>query len=459
MTLLALSRYVSFHARGDAVFAWHGLTGDVAEMSRDVLALLLAFDPPADEALVAAAPPEGLSKDQVQEFSGVLRSRRFLVHAGAGGRHPDEMSPLLAGVPRIPRATVYQHAGDAVTLYTRAGEALPLDPVTARLFLRCDGEKTLGQVLGDAGPQALPDFLRLARADVAAIKILAKPVSQGGVQLNPAAESTMPYPALPDARAYAKGGAAPTPKAEDEVTLASLFAAPHKSLGGKTWAQAIADELARRGAFNEVRGRSPRVLALGIDLAEALRKHAPEVEVSSSIARLSEGEAFDAVVASEIALQLGFSEGRNTGALALVRDAAAALAPGGVLLVADFGDPKDPASATSIRFADLQAEATERGLGARVVPLAEAVSLDTAELALSTTKASFPALRALFAAHGLDLTRRAWLRSEVEKLAEGKLDLATVHGLQWAPLSERALGLSPRQFWALVASKPARTLH
>ena len=459
MTLLALSRYVSFHARGDAVFAWHGLTGDVAEMSRDVLALLLAFDPPADEALVIATPPEGLGKEQVQEFSGILRSRRFLVMAGSGGRHPDEMSPLLAGVPRIPRATVYQRSGDRITVYTRAGEALLLDPVTAQLFVRCDGEKTLGQVLSDKGAQALPDLLRLARADVAALKILAKPVSQGGGQLNPAAESTMPYPELPDARTYAKGGAAPPPRTEDEATFASLFASPHKSLGGKTYAQALADELVRRDAFKEVRGRKPRVLALGVDLGEALRRHQPDVEIASSIARISESEAFDAVVANEIALQLGFSDGRNAGAIALVRDGAAALSPGGVLFVADFGDPKDPASATSIRFADLQAEATVRGLSARVVPLAEAVSLDTAELALSTTKASFPALKALFAAHGLNLTRRAWLRSEIEKLAEGKLDLATVHGLQWAPLSERTLGLATKQFWCLVAIKKDRVLH
>ena len=113
----------------------------------------------------------------------------------------------------------------------------------------------------------------------------------------------------------------------------------------------------------------------------------------------------------------------------------------------------------SVRFADLQAEATARGLGARVLPLAEVIGLDLNDLALSTTKASFPALRALFAAHGLDLKKRAWLRSEIEKLAEGKLDLSTVHGLQWAPLSERALGLQPRQFWALVATKPDRVLH
>ncbi len=456
VTLLALSRYVSFHARGDAVFAWHGLTGDVAEMSRDVLALLLAFDPPADEGQVA---PEGLTKDQVQEFCGVLRSRRFLVHAGAGGQRPDEMSPLLAGIPRIPRVAVWEEAPDGITLYTRSGEALKLAPVTAELFSRCNGERSLGQVLGDAGPQALPDLLRLARADVAGLKILAKPASQGGVQLNPAAESTMPYPELADARAYAKGASTPQPKAEDETTFASLFAQPHKCLGNRSYAQAVADELSRRGAFKEVRGREARALSLGIDLGEALRKHVPGVKVEANIALLHESEAFDAIVASEIGLQLGFSDGKNSGAIALVRDAASALAPGGVLFVADFGDPKAEATPQSIRFADLQAEATRLDLGARVVPLIEAISLDANDLALSTTKASFPALRALFAAHGLDLARRAWLRSEIEKLAEGKLDLTRVHGLQWAPLSERALGLSPKQFWALVAQKPERVLH
>src|SRR5437868_11927046 len=87
VTLVALSRYVSFHARGDAAFAWHGLTGDVAEMSRDVLALLLSFDPPREE---SGDPPAGLEKDQAQEFTGTLRARRFLVQAGSSGARPDE---------------------------------------------------------------------------------------------------------------------------------------------------------------------------------------------------------------------------------------------------------------------------------------------------------------------------------------------------------------------------------
>ena len=439
VTLIALSRYISFHARGDAAFAWHGLTGDVAEMSRDVLSLLLAFDPPAEDAGVQI---EGLSKDQVSEFASILRSRRFLLQAGAGGRHPDEISPLLAGIPRVPRATVFERTPEGIVIYTRAGEALKLDPTTSELFARCDGEKSLGQVLGDKGPQALPPLLRLAKADVAALKILAKPASQGGVQLNPAAESTMPYPELSDPKAYAAGGPAPAMPADPEPTFASLFSEPHPALKGRTYGQAMMDELRRRGAGKQV-------LSLGLDLPGAER----------DVAKLKAPETYDSIVVNEVALDFGFADGKNSGALGLVRDAAAALRPGGVLILADFGDPKADATAQSIKFADLQAEAAAQGLGARVVPLWEVLGLDVNDLALMTTKASFPALKALFAAHGLDLKRRAWLRHEIEKLAEGTLDLSTVHGLQWAPLSERALGLSPRQFWALVATKPERVLH
>src|SRR4051812_40453260 len=203
VAVLALSEHLSFHARGDAAFVWHGLTGDVAEMSRDVLALLLSFDPARDE---EQPGPEGLSVDQIQGFTATLRARRYLVQVTAQGR-PDEMSTLLPGFPRVPRGAVFERdAAERVTIYTRDGSALELDPMTSRLFLRCDGERTLGQVLGDAGPGALGALLRLARADVAALKVLARTVSQGGVHLNPAAESTMPYPAIPDPRAYAAGG-------------------------------------------------------------------------------------------------------------------------------------------------------------------------------------------------------------------------------------------------------------
>src|SRR5205085_3503554 len=148
VTVLALSQYLSFHAHGDAAFVWHGLTGDVAEMSRDVLALLLSFDPPRDE---QEDPPAGLSREQAEEYAGILRARRFLVQT-SGQRRPDEMSPLLAGFPRVPRGAVFERNGKGVIVYTRAGTALPLEEMTSRLLLRCDGARSLGQGLGDDGP-------------------------------------------------------------------------------------------------------------------------------------------------------------------------------------------------------------------------------------------------------------------------------------------------------------------
>ena len=84
MALLALSRHLTVHARGDAAFVWHGLTGDVAEMSRDVLALLLCFSPAAEENVVAKAPPAGLTKQLVEEFVPILRARRMLVLSPSG---------------------------------------------------------------------------------------------------------------------------------------------------------------------------------------------------------------------------------------------------------------------------------------------------------------------------------------------------------------------------------------
>jgi hypothetical protein len=480
MALLAMSRHLSFHARGDAAFVWHGLTGDVAEMSRDVLALLLAFDPRADEAKLKEAPPAGLSREQVEEFVPVLRSRRFIVTAGQGGQTVDEYSPLLAGYPRVPRNAVFHRGADRVTVYGR-GTPMELNARTAGLFLRCDGERTLGQVLGDAGPAALPPLLRLARADVAALKVLAKAVSHGGVALNPAAESTMPYPELADPKAYAAGD---PPQAggsdrdvagpdEHEITLAHLFRAPHPALKGRSFGSALADGLLRRGALQHVKGRPARVLVdgggpgdLAAALCEALSRSAPVARRDEPLPAAE--ESLDLIVSNETAgsLEIGAEGDRiiNQGALQLVRDAAAALAPGGTLAVSEIGDPTaDPVRGDrgewSVRFADLQQEAARLGLRAQLMPLSEVLSLDGAPQALSTTRASFGALRALFAAHGLQLTRRAWLRSEIEELCAGKLDLSEVHGLQWAPLGERTLGLSPRQFWVLLAHKPERVLH
>jgi hypothetical protein len=313
---------------------------------------------------------------------------------------------------------------------------------------------------------------------VAAVKILAKAVSQGGVALNPAAESTMPYPELADVRAFAAGGREQAagdvaPPEEHEATLAHLFRAPHPALKGLSYGSALANGLLRRGALQHVKGRPARVLVdgggpgeLAAALCDALSRSGPVARADAPLPRPD--ESLDLVVSNETAggLPTAADGGRivNRGALQLVRDAAAALAPGGTLMVSELGDPKaDPVRSDrgdwSVRFSDLQSEATRLGLRAQVLQLSDMLSLDGAPQALSTTRASFAALRALFSAHGLELTRRAWLRTEIEEMCAGKLDLSEVHGLQWAPLAERTMGLSPRQYWVLLAHKPERVLH
>ncbi len=503
----ALSRHLSFHARGDDAYVWHGLTGDVAQMSRDVLALLLAFETPRDPQVVMAAPPAGLAPNLAEEFVTTLRARRYLVTAGV-----DETTSLLIGIPYVPRGAVFQRrvredGAVAITVFGR-GAPLALDPRTAALFDRCDGVRTLGQVLGDAGPSALPDLLRLAKADFAALKILAKAITKGGLSLQPAAESTMPYPELPDARAFADGKAAPGADPSDlaryhrqhiddapaqfeekETTLSHLFREPHAALKGRTFGAALADGLRERGA------RPGRLLEVGGGLgyvgaelrAAFASTKAVNVDLSSALASAQRGRGLtvaigdarqlpvangsvDLIVANEMAGDLGTGPAAhdasilvNHGAKQLVREAAAALAPGGMLYVSEFGElTADPVKSDhldhdewSIRFIDLQEEAKAAGLQAKVVSVPEIIGLDGDAQALSTTRASFGALRALFAARGLALGKRAWLRTEVEALAAGKLDLGEVHGLLWAPLGERTMGLSPRQFWALVATKPS----
>ena len=522
MLPFALSKHLSFHARGDDAFVWHGLTGDVAQMSRDVLALLFAFDPEADPKVVMAEPPAGLSPSMAEEFITTLRARRYLVSAGV-----EETASLLIGIPYVPRSAVFLRqerpgAPNLIRIWGRNGEVV-LDEKTAALFDRCNGERTLGQVLGDAGPSAILPLLRLAKADVAAIKILAKAVSKGGLTLQPAAESTMPYPEIADPKAFAAGGAGPGVEAGDlrayhqshvaggdaqfdqkETTLSHLFREPHVGLKGRSFGAALAAGLLDRGALAKASDRPAVLVEVGgglgfvgaavkaaiessgkaaagvrsshLDLSPALQRaqRARGLKAARGDARLLPVKAgsVDLLIANEMAGSLGTSaQGTNAdgtprmvndGALQLVREAAAALAPGGTLYLSEFGElTADPVRGDhldheewSIRFVDLQDEAKRCGLDARVVSVPELLGLDGDALALTTTRASYPALRDLFAAHGVQLTKRAWLRTEIEALCAGKLDLKEVHGLLWAPLTERTMGLSPRQFWALVALKP-----
>jgi SAM-dependent methyltransferase len=480
--LLVRSRHLSFHARGEAVFVWHGLVGDVAEMSVDVMRLILAYDKPADPELVAAAGTAGLGSVDAHNFTELLRRRGFLVEEGT-----NEVARLLDHYPLVPRLAVYEKSGDEVVVYTRTGE-VRLDAELSRFYLRSDGKRRLRDLLDERVARA-PEFLRLCRADAAALKLLPEIDARP-----PWAESTMPFPeidpyvpALPplDLRRYHLEDieGADEQFEERETTLSHLLRVAHPSLQGKTFGQALGDALLARGARREARvlevgggtglvgvalrsalaARSYAVLDLAPALSRAQRSRGLEA-VRADARRLPvRSGAVDIMIANEMAGDLGTEGGVNVGAVELVDEAARVLAPGGLLYLSEFGSPEGAPVLSShldhdehsLRFSDLRAEAEAHGLTASVERLPVLLGMRGETEGLVTTRASFAALRRLFAAHGATLDKRAWTREAVESLAvAADLDLSRVHGLSWAPAGERMMGLRPFDFWALVAKKP-----
>ncbi|MSP61185.1 MAG: methyltransferase domain-containing protein [Myxococcales bacterium] len=492
MPHLRLSRSLSWHARDEAAFSWHRLTGDVCEMSRDVVALCLAFAEPSEVDAVCAARPGGLEPDQARQFCTILRERLILEELD---RPIEEVeAELAARRPYTPKLAVYQRRGADAVVYGRAGGVLVEG--AARFLDAADGSRPLGEL---APPERWPALLRLCAADLAALKLL--PPGRG---LPRWSDSTMPWPeAAPEALA---GGARPAVGAADpsdlpgyhekigdaalqfdevETTLSHLFREPHPSLGGATFGARLAAALIARGAPPT----AARVLEVGGGLGFVGRalSHAlaPRsyvvVDRSPSLARAQRARgllsvvgdashlpvadrAVDLVISNEMAGDLATLAGVNSGALELVDECARVLAPGGVAYLSEFGHPTRPPVRSehldhdehSLRFEDLRARAVARGLAAELIPLPELIGLDRTAPALVTTRASFAALRALFAAHGKALAKRAWLRDEFSAALRGAaIDPESLHGIVTAPIGERTMGLKPDEFWALIARQPS----
>jgi SAM-dependent methyltransferase len=481
---LRLSRQLSWHARGEAAYSWDRRSGDVCEMSRDVVALCLAFEGGAARDPVCDERPGGIDPGQARQFCAILVERGIL-EADA------EDDPLALGRrrPYVPKLAIWERVGEDAIVYGRASRVRRVGG--ARFLDGADGSRPLSEL---APESEWAEWTRLCEADLAALKLL-----PDGAGIPRWAESTMPWPEV-EPRALADGKPVPRdPHAladyhqtiadaerqfeEIETTLSHLFRAPHRSLGGQTFGQRLAHGLIAGGVAAtgarvvEVGGglgwvgrelsqtlapRSYLVVDRSPELARAQRRRGLTSVVGDAAALPIADGAVDLLISNEMAGDLGTDGGKNVGALALVDEIARVLAPGGLAYVSEFGHPTAAPTRSdhldhdeySIRFDDLKERAIARGLGAEVVALPSLIGLDGSALALVTTRASFAALRALFRAHGGDLEKRAWLIDELAAHARAiGLDLATVHGVASAPIGERTMGLVPNEFWALIAKK------
>ncbi len=479
-----LARDLSWHARGEAVFSWHRRTGDVCEMSRDVLALCLAFSDWAEVDAVCAHPPMGLAPTQARDFCRVLAERRILVESEAG---EEDLSRLR---PYAPRLAIYERDGEDAVVYGRQATVRLAGGAT--LLAAADGTRSLEAV---APRERRRELLRLCEADLAALKLLPP-----GAGVPPWAESTMPWPevdprALVDATAPARDPSALGAYHADiadaaaqfdevETTLSHLFREPHPALGGETFGARLARGLVARGARGEgarclevggglgfvgralVAALSPRsylVVDRSPSLARAQRERGLSSVVGDALRLPVADRSVDLLVANEMAGDLAVVDGASVGALGLIDECARVLAPGGLAYVSEFGHPTRPPVRSdhldhdehSLRFEDLRARAVANGLDAELVPVPRLIGLDGSAPALVTTRASYAALRNLFAAHGARLGKRAWLVDELAAHARAAgIDLERVHGVVTAPIGERTMGLRPDEFWALVARAP-----
>ncbi|MSP92702.1 MAG: methyltransferase domain-containing protein [Myxococcales bacterium] len=152
----------------------------------------------------------------------------------------------------------------------------------------------------------------------------------------------------------------------------------------------------------------------------------------------------------------------QVGAARLIEQLARVLRPGGVAVLTEFGaERQTPIESThldhaewSVHFGHLIQVARCLGLGAHLEPVAALVGLDGAVPVLATTRTQFRNLRALLAAHGIALPKRAMTPPEFRARCRDRIDVAAIEGLHWTPAGERVMGLRPPEFLALVVTRP-----
>src|SRR5262249_43487984 len=108
-------------------------------MSRDVVALALAFAGGAELDAVCAHPPPPLDGETGRRFALTLRARDVLVDEGG-----DDPPALGARRPYVPERAVWQCEGDDAVVWGRAG-SLRLAGGAA-LLDRADGTRALSEL-------------------------------------------------------------------------------------------------------------------------------------------------------------------------------------------------------------------------------------------------------------------------------------------------------------------------
>jgi SAM-dependent methyltransferase len=230
-------------------------------------------------------------------------------------------------------------------------------------------------------------------------------------------------------RAHHRSDRLPAHRRFDEVecTISHLLRFPHPALGGRRYGEALLQGIAARGvvpgrsgvveigggaghvAEAALRGEAGPFTAArwtSLDLSPALiaaQRHRlldpsqprgahprwSGVRGDAISLPLRSGSVDGLLLANEVIADLPVENGHNTGAVALVREIARVLAPGGAAVLTEFGGDFPPGPLRllaafgqgdhvewSIDFRDLRAAAAKTGLAVEELPLHELIGAD-----------------------------------------------------------------------------------
>jgi SAM-dependent methyltransferase len=152
----------------------------------------------------------------------------------------------------------------------------------------------------------------------------------------------------------------------------------------------------------------------------------------------------------------------NLGALRLLEELQRVLVPGGAAVLTEFGElDAYPIESThlghsefSIHFGHLMHVARALGFEVEQTDTMELLGMDGAVRVLATTRSYFVCLQALLQRRGVNLQKLAYTKEQFAELCGNRLDPGDLEGVRFYPVSERTLGLRPREFKVLVLRKP-----
>ena len=153
----------------------------------------------------------------------------------------------------------------------------------------------------------------------------------------------------------------------------------------------------------------------------------------------------------------------NIGLFRFMERLWAALRPGGVAVITEFGEEHQyPALSLhldhpefSIHFNHAKHVARRIGFDVEFSYLIDLLGFDRDLETLACTRSSFLALRALLADFGVELKKLAYTRSMLEDLVGDEQRLSEIGTLDFEQIENRCMGLVPHQFKVLVLRKPA----